>query len=109
VGFDWKLLQERYPPGTELPPLAGGSRMYVTGVDDEKLSVRSHLWQDSLTRKDLESAVVLLGEGELPREPIGFAEALRRRQLQGEHVNPACSRVPNMTAVVLKDLGYLEG
>jgi hypothetical protein len=109
VELDWNLLQKRYAPGTELPALTGGARIYVTGIDDEKLSVRSHLWRDSISRKDLETAVTLLRTGELPRQPVGFAEALRRRQLEGEDVNPACSRVPNMTAVVLKDLGYLEG
>lgn len=109
MDFDWKLVRDKYQQGTKINSLAGGSQLEITEVDDEKILVKSRLWRDSLTREDLETAVALLEEGRAPRDPIGFAEAMRRYQLEGEDVHPGCSRVPNMAAVVLKDLGYLRG
>jgi hypothetical protein len=109
VGFDWNLVRDKYHQGMKINSLAGGSQLEITEVDDDKILVKSRLWRDSLTREDLETAVALLAEGKAPPDPIGFAEAMRRYQLEGEQVHPGCSRVPNMAAVVLKDLGYLRG
>lgn len=108
MDFDWNLVRDKYRQGMKIDSLAGGSQLEITEVDDEKILVRSRLWRDSLTREDLEMAVALLEEGRAPPDPLGFAEALRRYQAEGEQVQPGCSRVPNMAAVVLKDLGYLR-
>lgn len=108
MAFDWNLVRDRYRQGTKINSLAGGSQLEITEVDDERILVRSRLWRDSLTREELETAVALLEEGKTPTDPLGFAEALRRHQAQGEQVHPGCSRMPNMAAVVLKDLGYLR-
>src|ERR671923_2203360 len=108
MDLDWDLLRSRYGGGAKVATLTGGSYLEILRIDDEAISVRHRLWRDSITRKDLETAVSLLREEDAPRDAIGFAETLRRYQLQGEDVNPGCSRIPNLCAVVLKDLGYLS-
>ena len=107
MALDWAELQARYARGATLPSLAGGSTVRITSVDAEAISLSARLWRDSLARADLETAVRLLQEGAAPRDPLGFAEALRRYYSESVEARPGCSRIPNMAAVVLSDLGYL--
>jgi hypothetical protein len=103
----WADVQARYAPGTALKPLVGSSALVVDEVDDEQLCVRQRLWRACLTRAELEIAAGLLAEAG-PVTPMQFAERLRVHYATGFHVTTDCSRVPNLSAVVLKDLGAFE-
>ncbi len=108
MALEWDDVRTRYAGGATVPSLAGDSVLEVTGVDDAAISLKGRLWRDSLAKSELETALTLLETGEAPRDPIQFAEALRRYYSEGPDMRPGCSRVPNMAAVILKDLGYLQ-
>ncbi|MPZ67392.1 MAG: hypothetical protein GEU83_18455 [Pseudonocardiaceae bacterium] len=107
--FDWAMVRQRYQPGMRLASLRGDTYLEVVEVDDDRLCLRQRLWRDCLTRQDLETAVSLLRDGIVTGTAMEFAEGLRRQLSGGPYVRTDCSRIPNMTAVVLKDLGYLDG
>ena len=46
--LDWALVKKRYKGGMEVPTVAGGKTLTVTGCDDEAIYIRE---------SDLESAV----------------------------------------------------
>ena len=100
----WADVQARYAPGAALAPLVGSSTLVVDEVDDERLCVRQRLGRACLTRTELETAAALLAEAG-PVTPMEFAERLRVHYATGFHVTTDCSRVPNLSAIVLKDLG----
>jgi len=106
--LDWSAVRARYEHTKTLQPLAGQSVVEVVGVDDEKICVKQRLWQDCVTRTALETAVAVLGDRSLPGNAMEFAEELRRYYSSGPDVITECSRIPNLSAVVLSDLGYLE-
>jgi hypothetical protein len=108
MALDWHDLQTRYEKGARLASLSGDAMLEVTAVDDAAIYLKGRLWRDALERTDLENAVELLVTGLAPDDPIEFAEALRRHYSEGPQARPGCSRVPNMAAVVLKDLGYFQ-
>lgn len=105
--LDWSTVRERYAEHPALPSLAGTSTVQVTDVDDERICLKQRLWNDCISRADLETAVGLLAEGDLDPEPMAFAEGLRRYYASGPRVETGCTRGPNLAAVVLGDLGYL--
>ena len=79
----------------------------VDEVDDERLCVRQRLWRACLTRTELETAAaVLAAAGRIT--PMEFAERLRVHYATGFHVTTDCSRVPNLSAIVLQDLGAFD-
>lgn len=104
--LDRAALRERYAGGREVRPLAGGSVLHVTAVDDG-LSVRQRLWTATVTWDELDTAVAMLGDRPPSTRAVGFSEELRRYYSGGPQVQPTCSRTPNLCAVVLTDLGYL--
>jgi hypothetical protein len=53
------------------------------------------------------SALQLLHEYSAPPSPVEFAERLRRYYAGGPEVRTGCTRVPNLCAIVLRELGYL--
>jgi hypothetical protein len=106
--LDWSAVRARYEHTKTLQPLAGQSILEMVGVDDEKICVKQRLWQDCVTRTALETAVTLLGDRPLPGNAVEFAEELRCYYSSGPDVTTECSRIPNLSAVVLSDLGYLE-
>lgn len=111
MGLDWDAVRRRYAEHPSLPSLAGTSTVQVTAVDDDRICLRQRLWRDCVSRADLERAVGLLDAGEVDREPMAFAEAMRRHSASGHGGRPVetgCTRGPNLTAVVLGDLGYLH-
>ena len=103
--LDWAAVRDRYARRPVVPALTGGSVLEVVDVDDEKICVRQRLWRDCVTRAQLETALTLLGPG--GGTAVEFAEALRRHYSGGPQVQPGCSRIPNLCAVILKDLGFL--
>jgi hypothetical protein len=103
----WDDVMARLVPGAVLTPLVGSSTLVVDEVDDQRLCVRQRLWRACLTRIELETAVDVLAEAG-PVTPMEFAERLRVHYATGFHVTTDCSRVPNLSAVVLQDLGAFE-
>jgi hypothetical protein len=104
---DWDAAFERYRDGRAVRPLAGGSRLRVTRIADDRLQVRQRLWTADVTRAELEVALDLLGGRPSSTAAVGFSEELRVYYSGGPQVQPTCSRTPNLCAVVLADLGHL--
>lgn len=105
--FDWAAVQERYRGGLGVRPLVGGSMLIVTALPDA-VQVSQRLWTAEVTRGELEVAVDMLGDRPASTRSVGFSEELRRYYSGGPQVQPSCSRTPNLCAVVLKDMGYLD-
>lgn len=103
--LDWDAVVDRYADGAELRTLSGSAPVHVVEIDDERICLRQRLWRDCVSRAQLEAAVDLLASGDVSNEPIAFAEVLRRKQA---HVETGCTRGPNLSAIVLRDLGYLR-
>lgn len=104
--LDWSVVRRRYEERPVLRSLTGSAPVTVVAVDDERICLSQRLWQDCVSRAAIERALGLLERGAVPPEPIAFAEGLRRHEA---HVETGCTRGPNLTAIVLKDLGYLAG
>ena len=106
--MDWDAVLERYEGGRAVRPLVGGSTLQVVVVDDKTLQVKQRLWSADVTRAELEVALDLLGGRPPTTAAVGFSEELRRYYSGGPQVQPTCSRTPNLCAVLLTDLGYLD-
>jgi hypothetical protein len=107
VSLDWTAVQARYADHPKLPSLRGTTSVQVTDIDDERICLRQRLWRDCVLRDVLETALAMLEAGELDPEPLAFSEGMRRYYASGPQVRTDCTRGPNLTAVVLADLGYL--
>jgi hypothetical protein len=105
--LDWTAIRARYDQHPTVQPLRGRSTLQVVDVDDEQVCLRQRLWRDCVSRTALETAVDLLGDRQLPTNAIEFAEELRKHYAEGPNAITDCSRIPNLSAVILKDLGYL--
>jgi hypothetical protein len=103
----WADVLARYEPGAVLASLVGSSTLVVDAVDEEQLCVRQRLWRACLTRTELETASEVLAAAG-PVSPLELAELLRVHYATGFHVTTECSRVPNLSAVVLNDLGAFD-
>jgi hypothetical protein len=101
--LDWTVVQSRYRVGASLAPLAGDSKLTVTLEGDDAVCVQQRLWRALIARQDLETALVVLDETPKPVTAIEFAERLRAYYTS----TTDCSRIPNLSAVLLLDLGYL--
>jgi hypothetical protein len=106
MDLDWAVVRRRYEKEPTLRSLTGSAPVTVVDVDDERICLSQRLWRDCVSRAAIERALDLLERGVVPAEPIAFAEGLRRQEA---HVETGCTRGPNLTAIVLKDLGYLAG
>jgi len=107
--LDWAAVRARYEQHKVLSSLTGDARLEVVDIDDERMCLRQRLWRDCLTREQLATAVGLLRDRTITGTAVEFAEGLRRYYSGGPQVLTGCSRIPNMCAVVMKDLGYLDG
>lgn len=96
--LEWDEVKRRYGKGAQVPTAAGGKTLEITGVDDDRIYIKTPLWKAELQRAHLEKAVVLLEEGRLTRHPGHFAEEYRHMvaDVRGSSV-----------AHILKDLGFL--
>jgi hypothetical protein len=99
VPLQWSDVVERYRNGADVEPIPGASTLAVTGADDEKVYVKHRLWSDSLSRSNLEKAVMLLEQGKMTKRAGDFIDQYRTF-VQDER--------PTTAATILKDLGYLE-
>lgn len=106
--LDWEQVRARYEQQQTVQPLRGGSSLRVVEITDERLCLQQRLWRDCLSRAALETATTLLGDRPLPFDAIEFAEEMRAYLATGPDAVTDCTRVPNMSAVILKDLGYLN-
>lgn len=105
--LDWTSVRARYPPGTKVRPLVGTSALEIVSVDDEQVCLRQRLWRACVTRTELELALAVLHARAGPITALELAEELRRYYAGGPQVTTECSRVPNLSAVILADLGHL--
>jgi len=96
--LDWSLVKQKYGEGAEVPTVAGNKVLQVTGVDDEKIYIKSPLWVASLSRENLEKGVELIEEGLIDREPGQFVEDYK--------IYVADERATSV-AHIFKDLGFL--
>jgi len=96
--LDWQEVKRRYEKGAQVPTVAGGKTLEVTGADDEKIYIRTPLWQAELQRSDLERAVSLLEGGRITRHAGHFAEEYRHMVADARG---------SSAAHILKDLGFL--
>jgi hypothetical protein len=108
AALDWDAVLTRYADGRSVRPLVGGSTLLVRPAGDDAVRVVQRLWQAEVTRSELEVALGLLGDRPPSTPAVAFSEELRRYYSGGPQVQPTCSRTPNLCAVVLKDLGYLD-
>lgn len=99
MSLDWDAVVQRYKDGADIEPIPGASTLAVTGADEHKIYVKHRLWKDSLSRENLEKAVVLLEEGRMTRKSGDFIDQYRTF-VEDER--------PTTAATVLKDLGYLD-
>jgi hypothetical protein len=106
--LDWEAVRERYTGGRIVSPLVGGSALRLSPSGDASIRVAQRLWQAEVTRAELEVALGVLGDRPASTPAVPFSEELRRYYSGGPQVQPSCSRTPNLCAVVLKDLGYLD-
>jgi len=101
------MVQERYRGGRPVRPLIGASTLTATAGEDA-VSVAQRLWRADVTRGELEVALTILGDRPVSTPSVPFSEELRVYYSGGPQVQPTCSRTPNLCAVLLKDLGYLD-
>jgi hypothetical protein len=101
--LDWASVQTRYHDSAPLTPLAGHSRMTASLDGDDAICIRQRLWRALITRQDLETALTVLDKTPKPVTAVEFAEHLRAFYTS----TTDCSRIPNLSAVLLADLGHL--
>lgn len=101
--LDWSQVQLRYRTEVPLPPLAGVSRPRAVLADARTIRVSQRLWTTVISRDDLEIAADLLERTAGPVTPVQFAERLRTFYAS----TTECSRIPNVSAMLLADLGLL--
>lgn len=104
--IDWAQVVDRFRPGDQLQPLAGASSLTMDSIDEERMCIRQRLWRDCLDRSDLQTAVQILAEAPADVTPVQLAELIRIHYT-GSAVSPGCPRAPNLSAVVLYNMGAL--
>lgn len=104
---DWADVLAHYGPGDVLAPLVGSSSLVIDSVDEDRLCVKQRLWRACLQRVELEEARKVLAEAG-PVTALELGELMRAHVATGFHVTTECSRVPNLTAVVLNALGAFD-
>ena len=97
--LDWVEVKKRYGNGAEVPTVAGGKSLKVTGCDDEAIYIENPLWKAQLSRENLEKGVELIEEGVIDKNPGLFVEDYR------VYVTDERS---TSAAHVLRDLGFLD-
>ncbi len=97
--LDWKNVKKKYAKGAEIPTVAGGKTLIITGCDDKAIYIENPLWKAQLSRLNLEKGVELIEEGLIDRDPGLFVEDYR------VYVTDERS---TSAAHVLYDLGFLD-
>lgn len=97
--LNWENVEKKYVAGAQVPTVAGGKTLQVTGVDSDGIHIRNALWRDTLRRNDLNKAVELIEADQLSRDAGRFVEEYRTRVADVRATS---------TAHILKDLGFLD-
>lgn len=97
--LDWAEVMTRYDGGTQIPTVAGGKTLEITGVDGDGVHIRNSLWRDTLAREHLEKAVQLIESDAMSRHAGLFVEEYRAMVADVRATS---------AAHVLKNLGFLE-
>ncbi len=97
--LDWTEVKRKYGKGAEVPTVAGGKSLTVTGCDDKAIYIENPLWKAQLSRKNLEKGVELIEEGVIDKNPGLFVEDYR------VYVTDERS---TSAAHILRDLGFLD-
>ncbi len=97
--LNWKEVKKKYAKGTEIPTVAGGKTLTITGCDDKAIYIENPLWKAELSRVNLEKGVELIEEGLIDKDPGLFVEDYR------VYVTDERS---TSAAHVLYDLGFLD-
>ena len=99
MSLDWKNVKTKYQNGAEVPTVAGGKTLTVTGCDDSAIYIENPLWKAQLSRVNLEKGVKLIEDGTIDRNPGLFVEDYRI-YVTDERSTSA--------AHILLDLGFLD-
>jgi hypothetical protein len=105
---EWTDVVNRLKPGDVLQLLVGDSRLTVECIDDEQICMRQRLWRACLTPADIQIAGRILLEAPADVTPVQLAERIRAHFTSGREVATECTRVPNLAAVVLYNLGAVR-
>ena len=97
--LNWKTVKKKYAKGAEIPTVAGGKTLTITGCDDKAIYIENPLWKAQLSRVNLEKGVEMIAEGLIDRDPGLFVEDYR------VYVTDERS---TSAAHVLYDLGFLD-
>ena len=97
--LNWKTVKKKYAKGAEIPTVAGGKTLTITGCDDMAIYIENPLWKAQLSRVNLEKGVEMIEEGLIDRDPGLFVEDYR------VYVTDERS---TSAAHVLYDLGFLD-
>ena len=103
----WSDVVAKFQPGDALEPLVGRSKLTVDSVDDERMCIRQRLWLACVTPADLQIADAILSAAPVDVTPVQLAELIREHYTAGADVTTECTRIPNLAAVVLYNLGAL--
>ncbi len=99
MSLNWSEVKKKYCKGAEVPTVAGGKFLTVTGADDEAIYIENPLWKAQLSRVNLEKGVELIEQGVIDRNPGLFVEDYRI-YVTDERSTSA--------AHILRDLGFLD-
>jgi hypothetical protein len=97
--LNWEEVKKKYAKGAEVPTVAGGKTLTVTGCDDEAIYIENPLWQAKLSRVNLEKGAELIEDGTIDRDPGLFVEDYRI-YVTDERATSA--------AHIFYDLGFLD-
>jgi hypothetical protein len=103
--IDWPQIVARFQPGDQLQPLVGVSTLTVDSIDDDQICIRQRLWRACVTRSDMTTATRILAEAPADVTPVQLAELIRTHYTAGSDVTTECTRIPNLAAVVLYNMG----
>lgn len=101
----WSDVVAHLKPGDTLQPLTGDSKLTVDSIDNAEICIRQRLWRASLKRADMQTANKILAAAPPDVTPIQLAELIRKHYMEGHDVKTECTRVPNLAAIVLYNLG----
>ncbi|AEA27030.1 hypothetical protein ACFQ34_32495 [Pseudonocardia benzenivorans] len=104
---EWTDVMERFSVGDSLQPLIGSSRLTVDSIDENEICIRQRLWRACVTRAELAVGDGILTSAPAGTTPVQLSELIRDRYASGTDVVTDCTRIPNLVAVVLYNMGVV--
>lgn len=100
MAFKWDDLKEAYGDDGSFKSLTGSKEFKVREVNDDELIFETAVSQNAvIAREDLERAIRMIEQGEMPRNPD---------QLLEDYKNNITHSRATATVCLLKDFGYAE-